>query len=155
MFSAKCASPRWPCSLLLRFRHGAPRALLSPNCRATPSLSEVHRLCAHTPRFLSASTRILSGKPPRAMWRAAVLLGLYRIRASLIADISLALFYVAGEGGAASAGVSRLDRVTVKCWPNTTVLEIRGNRDLPWRVVTAVYFRCRCSCALSRSRMTP
>jgi hypothetical protein len=46
MFSAKCASPRWPCSLLLRFRDGAPRALLSPNYRAMPSLSEVHRLCA-------------------------------------------------------------------------------------------------------------
>jgi hypothetical protein len=34
---------------------------------------------------LSASTRILSGKPPRAMWSAAVLLGLYRIMASLAA----------------------------------------------------------------------
>src|SRR5262249_32278464 len=42
-------------------------------------------VCADTPRFASASTRILSGKPPRAMWSAAVLLGLYRIRASLTA----------------------------------------------------------------------
>jgi hypothetical protein len=42
-------------------------------------------VCADTPRFLSASTRILSGKPPRAIWSAAVLLGLYRIRASLTA----------------------------------------------------------------------
>ena len=42
-------------------------------------------VCADTPRFLSASTRILSGKPPRAMWSAAVLLGLYRIMASLAA----------------------------------------------------------------------
>src|SRR5215467_14554234 len=30
----------------------------------------------------SASTRILSGKPPRAMWSAPMLLGLYRIRPS-------------------------------------------------------------------------
>src|SRR5262249_10848640 len=30
----------------------------------------------------STSTRILSGKPPRAMWSAAGLLGLYRIRSS-------------------------------------------------------------------------
>src|SRR5438552_16390523 len=29
----------------------------------------------------STSTRILSGKPPRAMWSAATLLGLYRMRA--------------------------------------------------------------------------
>src|SRR5438034_39460 len=43
-------------------------------------------VCAVTPRFLSASTRILSGKPPRAMWSAAVLLGLYRIRSSLTAE---------------------------------------------------------------------
>src|SRR2546423_9782699 len=42
-------------------------------------------VCADTPRFLSASTRILSGKPPRAICSAAVLLGLYRIRASLTA----------------------------------------------------------------------
>jgi hypothetical protein len=60
-----------------------------------------------------------------------VLLGLYRIRASLIADISLALFYVAGEGGAASAGVSRLDRVTVKCWPNTHSLRNPGQSRPP------------------------
>src|SRR5262245_46279589 len=36
---------------------------------------------ADTPMSGSASTRILSGKPPRAMWSAAMLLGLYRIRA--------------------------------------------------------------------------
>jgi hypothetical protein len=35
---------------------------------------------ADTPMLRSTSTRILSGKPPRAMWSAAVLLGLYRIR---------------------------------------------------------------------------
>src|SRR5436189_2542542 len=55
-------------------------------------------VCAETPIFLSASTRILSGKPPRAMWSAAVLLGLYRIRGSLTADISLALFYTVDDG---------------------------------------------------------
>src|SRR6266700_1448582 len=43
-------------------------------------------VCAYTPRFLSASTRILSGKPPRAMWSAAVLLGLYRIRPPLLPE---------------------------------------------------------------------
>src|SRR5215470_4102013 len=32
--------------------------------------------------FLSISTRIAAGKPPRAIWRAATLLGLYRIWAS-------------------------------------------------------------------------
>jgi hypothetical protein len=59
-------------------------------------------VCAETPRFWSASTRILSGKPPRAIWSAAVLLGLYRIRASLTARYqlltagnSLALLYAA------------------------------------------------------------
>ena len=36
---------------------------------------------ADTPVFWSTSTRILSGKPPRAMWSAAMLLGLYRMRA--------------------------------------------------------------------------
>jgi hypothetical protein len=35
---------------------------------------------ADTPMCASASTRILSGKPPTAMWRAGTLLGLYRIR---------------------------------------------------------------------------
>src|SRR5437016_1910780 len=30
----------------------------------------------------STSTRILTGKPPRAMWSAAMLLGLYRIKAA-------------------------------------------------------------------------
>src|SRR5262249_46131637 len=37
-------------------------------------------LFADTPMSRSISTRILSGKPPRAMWSAATLLGLYRIR---------------------------------------------------------------------------
>jgi hypothetical protein len=37
----------------------------------------------------SACTRILSGKPPRAIWRAATLLGLYFIWASSLTDIFL------------------------------------------------------------------
>jgi hypothetical protein len=39
-------------------------------------------VCADIPMFRSASTRIFSGKPPRAMWSAAMLLGLYRMRSS-------------------------------------------------------------------------
>jgi hypothetical protein len=35
---------------------------------------------ADTPMLRSTSTRILSGNPPRAMWSAAILLGLYRIK---------------------------------------------------------------------------
>ena len=38
---------------------------------------------ADIPISRSTSTRILSGKPPRAMWSAAVLFGLYRITSSL------------------------------------------------------------------------
>jgi hypothetical protein len=34
---------------------------------------------ADTPMSRSTSTRILSGKPPRAMWSAAMFFGLYRI----------------------------------------------------------------------------
>ena len=37
-------------------------------------------LVADTPMPASASTRILPGKPPRAMWSAGMFLGLYRIR---------------------------------------------------------------------------
>ena len=71
--------------LVLRFRDSALVASLPPNSQATPSPSESSpTVCADTPRFLSASTRILSGNPPRAMWSAAVLLALYRIRASLL-----------------------------------------------------------------------
>jgi hypothetical protein len=45
---------------------------------------------------------------PRAMWSAAVLLGLYRIRGLLTADISLALFYAADDGQRIRRRVSRL-----------------------------------------------
>src|SRR5262249_42373535 len=48
-------------------------------------------LFADTPMSRSASTRILSGKPPRAMWSAATLLGLYRIR--VLPDGPIPLWY--------------------------------------------------------------
>jgi hypothetical protein len=54
-------------------------------------------VCADTPRFWSASTRILSGKPPRAMRSAAVLLGLYRIRAPLTARYQPSTFLRGGR----------------------------------------------------------
>jgi hypothetical protein len=38
---------------------------------------------AETPMLGSTSTRILSGKPPRAIWSAGMFLGLYRMRAHL------------------------------------------------------------------------
>jgi hypothetical protein len=50
MFLARCASPCWPCSPLLRFRDSVPPASLSTDSRATPSPSEVHQRCAQTLR---------------------------------------------------------------------------------------------------------
>src|SRR5262245_29719517 len=48
-------------------------------------------LFADTPMSRSTSTRILSGKPPRAMWSAATLLGLYRMR--VLPDGPIPLWY--------------------------------------------------------------
>jgi hypothetical protein len=54
-------------------------------------------VCADTPRLLSASTCILSGKPPRAIWSAAVLLGLCPNRLAGDLTRSVAVRWCDGE----------------------------------------------------------
>jgi hypothetical protein len=44
---------------------------------------------ADTPMLGSTSTRILAGKPPRAIWSAAVFLGLYRMSAAFTSPYRL------------------------------------------------------------------
>ena len=70
---------------------------------------------ATAPMSVSSSTRILSGKPPRAMWSAAMLLGLYRMSApsyqQLNAGNSLQHLHLVGERLA-----KRLRRIPIKLY---------------------------------------
>src|SRR5262249_42806874 len=88
----------------------------------------------------STSTRILSGKPPRAMWSAAVLLGLYRIRSSLTAWYRLLIaggmqegFLVPSPGEAGSAAVSAHAR------PAGDIEDDAGD---PCRIIASEIERC-------------
>jgi hypothetical protein len=63
-------------------RSAGPRSARGPGHSLTFRSSPT--VFADTPMPRSTSTRILSGTPPRAMRSAAVLLGLYRIRARTI-----------------------------------------------------------------------
>jgi len=74
--ASRCASlAHFYCAFGMAFLRGCYHQILGPLLHL-PKFAAI----ADTPMPRSTSTRILSGKPPRAMWSAAVLLGLYRIR---------------------------------------------------------------------------
>ena len=73
---------RHPTCDVVRYKQGRINLLLNrmaeghaATFRSSPTVFAV------TPMSGSASTRILPGKPPRAMWSASMLLGLYRMGA--------------------------------------------------------------------------